>query len=92
MGRDARLKRERHSRRDQPRAPWLSRRTRHQVGVGLGVALVVAAVGAGYTWWSGHSGEVAPAFALPASTGETVRLEDYRGKQPVLLVFYMVGT
>jgi len=56
------------------------------------VALVVAAVGAGYTWWSGPSGEIAPAFALPASTGETVRLEDYRGKQPVLLVFYMAGT
>jgi peroxiredoxin len=35
---------------------------------------------------------MAPAFALPASTGETVRLEAFRGKQPVVLVFYMVGT
>jgi peroxiredoxin len=37
-------------------------------------------------------GDTAPAFALPASSGDTVRLDDYRGKQPVVLVFYMAGT
>ena len=57
----------------------------------VAVFLVAAAAG-GYTWWMAGPGEVAPPFALPASTGQTVRLEDYRGQQPVVLVFYMVGT
>lgn len=32
-------------------------------------------------------GDLAPDFALPADTGETVRLSDYRGKR-VILYFY----
>lgn len=54
--------------------------------------MLVAAAAGGYTWWTAGPGEVAPPFALPASTGQTVRLEDYRGQHPVVLVFYMVGT
>lgn len=57
----------------------------------VAVFLIAAAAG-GYTWWTAGPGKVAPPFALPASTGQTVRLEDYRGQQPVVLVFYMVGT
>ena len=34
----------------------------------------------------------APPFALPASTGQTVALGDFAGKQDVVLVFYMVAT
>jgi hypothetical protein len=30
---------------------------------------------------------VAPDFALPEVKGETVKLSDYRGKQPVVLIF-----
>ena len=55
--------------------------------------MLLAATGGGlWLWRPSGPGETAPDFALPASTGETVRLEDYRGKQPVVLVFYMVGT
>jgi peroxiredoxin Q/BCP len=33
-------------------------------------------------------GQLAPDFALPASTGKTVKLSDYRGKQTVVLAFF----
>ncbi len=33
-------------------------------------------------------GDEAPDFELPAQTGETVRLSDYRGKRVVVLYFY----
>jgi thioredoxin-dependent peroxiredoxin len=34
------------------------------------------------------AGDAAPEFALKDENGETVQLSDYRGKQPVVLVFY----
>ncbi len=34
-------------------------------------------------------GDVAPAFALPASTGGTVRLADFAGNRHVVLAFYI---
>ncbi len=34
------------------------------------------------------AGDTAPDFALKDEKGGTVRLSDYRGKQPVVLVFY----
>ena len=33
-------------------------------------------------------GTSAPKFSLPASTGQTISLDDYKGKQPVVLYFY----
>ena len=33
-------------------------------------------------------GDSAPEFSLPDRTGATVRLSDYRGKQPVVVYFY----
>ena len=33
-------------------------------------------------------GDEAPAFSLPASTGKTIRLADYKGKKKVVLAFY----
>lgn len=33
-------------------------------------------------------GDPAPDFELPAQTGETIRLSDYRGKRVVVLYFY----
>lgn len=44
-------------------------------GIGQGVALQV--------------GEKAPMFELPSTTGETIKLTDYLGKQPVVLFFYI---
>jgi hypothetical protein len=36
---------------------------------------------------SAQVGKVAPDFELPSLTGETIRLSDFRGKKPVVLVF-----
>jgi peroxiredoxin Q/BCP len=33
-------------------------------------------------------GDKAPDFSLPASTGKTVKLSDYLGKQTVVLAFF----
>lgn len=44
-------------------------------GIGQGFALQV--------------GEKAPMFELPSTTGKTVKLADYLGKQPVVLFFYI---
>ncbi len=33
-------------------------------------------------------GDTAPDFSLPASTGGSVKLSDYRGKKNVVLAFY----
>jgi hypothetical protein len=35
-----------------------------------------------------HLGERAPDFTLPDATGRPVSLADYRGKRPVVIVFY----
>lgn len=35
-----------------------------------------------------EAGSTAPAFDLPSSTGDRVRLADFAGKTPVVLVFY----
>jgi hypothetical protein len=62
--------------------------------VALALILVLTGLAAswGYTRWESRPSELAPPFVLPASTGETIRLEAFRGKQPVVLAFYMVGT
>ncbi len=33
-------------------------------------------------------GDVAPAFSLPATTGETISLQDFLGKKKIVLYFY----
>jgi len=35
------------------------------------------------------AGDMAPAFTLPSTTGGPVALDQYRGRHPVILVFYM---
>lgn len=67
------------------RTPY-SRRRRWVLSL-IGV-LVVLGVG----WWlSVHTvaGDMAPAFTLPSTTGGPVALDQYRGRHPVVLVFYM---
>ena len=80
------------ARQTPPPRRRISRRTRRRLAIALTLVLIGVAASWGYTRWGGRPSEMAPAFALPASTGETVRLEQFRGKQPVVLVFYMTAT
>jgi len=52
------------------------------LGSGLGLALLAGPAGALQV------GELAPDFALPGSDGQTHRLSDYRGKQPVVIAWF----
>ncbi|MBI1960021.1 MAG: hypothetical protein HYS36_12450, partial [Candidatus Rokubacteria bacterium] len=59
------------------------------VGTLLALVAIVAGVG---TWvWNGARATVAPAptFNLLASTGHVITLDDFLGKQQVVLLFYM---
>lgn len=93
MGRKARTKRERRSQGQNGPAPQSQQRKLRKWLPGIFLSLLILA-GAGW-WWNGSFDalelmlEPAPAFALPASTGGTVRLEDYLGKQELVLFFYM---
>ncbi len=98
MGQQARMRRERRNqgRRDSSMPSKRSNRRKRMLVLFLSLLFV----GGGAWWWSSKrefsdSGfvklmiEPAPRFSLPASTGGTVRLEDYVGKQDVVLFFYM---
>jgi len=73
-----------------------ARERRQTVGVlmTLALALIVSLVSwrLFFTAWAPASPASAPSFALPSSTGQTVALRDFIGKQDVVLVFYMVAT
>ena len=56
------------------------------LGFGAYVNFVVARVPGGPIAVS--VGQPAPDFTLPDSAGRPVRLADYRGKKPVVLIFY----
>jgi hypothetical protein len=43
-------------------------------------------------WASGlQAGDKAPPFSLPATTAETISLDDYLGQKPVVLFFYIAA-
>lgn len=90
MGRKARGKRLKGQQEVRPSR----RRQRRRLLVG--VALAVLVVGGGVaTWlWNGARAapEPAPRFNLPASTGRVIALDEFLGKQEVVLIFYMVAT
>ena len=59
----------------------------------LSLLATASGCGGGGTGIAGGGSEVAegkpaPDFALPSDDGRTVKLSDYRGKQPVVLYFY----
>jgi hypothetical protein len=65
--------------------------------VALGLSSVLLAAGAWYNFVAARVpdaptalqlGERAPDFTLPDATGRPVSLADYRGRKPVVLVFY----
>lgn len=73
------------SQRKRPRKRWMP------------WLLLAVALAGGYTLWVTGSGsdrspavgEAAPGFTLPSNSGGTLSLADYKGKRPVVLVFYM---
>ena len=63
---------------------------------GISLAVVIGAAGIG-GWLSLRHGiettpPPAPTFSLPASTGSVISLEEFLGKESLLLVFYMTST
>ncbi|MBI4636667.1 MAG: hypothetical protein HY727_10005 [Candidatus Rokubacteria bacterium] len=91
MGRQsrARLEQRRKGGPGQPRG-WFMRRRSRWVAAGIAV-LVLAAGGVGAWQWNAARAapEPAPRFNLRGSSGKTYTLDDFRGKQEVVLIFYM---
>ncbi len=62
----------------------------------ISLAVVIGAVGIGAWLWLWPGIETmpppAPTFSLPASTGNVISLEEYLGKEPLILLFYMTAT
>lgn len=90
MGRKAGMTLERHQKGGP--APQLSRRRRRRRIVVAIMALLVLGGGLGAWLWNGARAtpvEPAPRFNLFASTGRVITLDDYLGKQEVVLVFFM---
>ncbi len=92
MGRKAREKLERRMRgAPEPRPAMGRRRRRRWILVGL-LAVLIMGGGVGVWQWNGARTtppEPAPRFHLLASTGRVITLDDFLGKQEVVLIFYM---
>ena len=92
MGRKAREKLERRMKGGPETRPAMRRRRRQKWIVGTLLALLLGGVGA---WlWNGARAtppEPAPRFNLLASTGRVITLDEFLGKQEVVLFFYMAA-
>ena len=76
--------------RERDRANIKIRGTTRKWMTGAILAVVIAAGIAVWQWPGRLWGyKKAPSFTLQSSTGRTVSLEDFRGKNEVVLVFYM---
>lgn len=91
MGRKSRAKLEKRGKGGpgQPQG-WSRRRRRRWIAIGV-TALLLAGGGVGAWQWNGAraTSQSAPRFNLMGSTGKVYTLEDFVGKQEVVLVFYM---
>ena len=62
------------------------------------MVLALALIGSIAAWavffkaWTPSSRAQAPRVVLPASTGQTVALQDFLGRRDIVLVFYMFAT
>ena len=73
----------------QPRDWFMRRRRWHWIAAGVAALLLVTGLGA---WqWNGARAPLEPAsrFNLMGSTGRAYTLDDFLGKQEVVLIFYM---
>jgi len=93
MGRKAQRKLERREQGGPPaRSSGRGRRRMWIVGTLLALVAIVAGVGTWVLDGARATAEPAPTFNLPASTGHVITLDDFLGKQQVVLLFYMVAT
>lgn len=93
MGKKARQKREQREEGKPELRPSIRRRRRKWIVATL-LALLVIAAGVGAWIWNGvraTPAEPAPRFNLLASTGRVISLDDFLGKQEVVLFFYMAA-
>lgn len=92
MGRKARKKREQQEKGGLEPRPAIRRRRRRWI---IGTLLAVLIGGGVGAWlWNGARAtplELAPRFNLLASTGKVITLDEYLGKQEVVLIFYMAA-
>lgn len=90
MGRSARRKQEQRQkgRMDPNHHPSRWRPKKWIVGTLLAI---VAVAGIAAWQWNGTlwAYKKAPSFTLQASNGQLISLSDYRGKQEVVVIFYM---
>lgn len=94
MGRNARARAERRGKSGagQPRG-WFTRRRRRLTAVGIAAVLLLGGGVGAWQWSAARAAlEAAPRFNLMASTGTVYRLDDFAGKQEVVLIFYMGAT
>lgn len=93
MGRRSRARVEKRG-KSEPGQSWASfmpRRRWRRRWIGAGIAALVLVAGLGAWQWNaaGAAQEPAPRFNLVGSTGQAYRLDDFLGKQEVVLIFYM---
>ncbi|MBI4640816.1 MAG: hypothetical protein HY731_08985 [Candidatus Tectomicrobia bacterium] len=92
MGRKVKKKleqREKSGEKPRPHPSMRRRRRKWIVGTLLALFIFGGSVGVGLWYGAKTTFEIAPRFALLASIGKTIALEDYLGKQEVILLFYM---
>ena len=91
MGRKVRKKLEQREKAGPEPPPRASMRRRRKWIVGIPLALLIVGGGVGAWLWNGAQAtpEPAPRFNLLASNGRTITLDEFLGKQEVVLIFYM---
>lgn len=72
------------------RRPMLNSKDQIRV-LALLITLIGLLTGCGVTPSRNATGEIAPSFRLPATTGEHVSLSDLIQQRPVLLYFHMAA-
>lgn len=81
---------------EQERRRQQRRRRRLMIRWSIAAVVFLSVLGGGYAYWRANTiaspGGHAPAFSLSDHAGQRVSLAELRGKQDVVLFFYMVAS